>query len=176
MYKCKNCNGINVDCKSIVETEEFSIKEEKIIKYDSLDDYYTNLQFWSNSLGELHYHGERDIKEEELPKELKRAYNELWNDGLGSLCYLTEYKKRYYVALINEFYQSGFCEEVDLEDYLDIKAKGFMAKEELADCTIVIANSNIGCKDFVVLLPWDMQEEKFVKIADITYKEFCKES
>lgn len=33
------------------------------------------IRYWSNSLGELHHHGEYDIVESELPAELRAAYN-----------------------------------------------------------------------------------------------------
>lgn len=101
----------------------------KIVEYKSQTELYNDLKYWCNALGELHHHGEYDIEESELPTELKRAYEELWTEGNGLLCYLVEYKDNYSIALVNEF-DDTYAEDVNSsveELYLWIhnKAKEF---------------------------------------------------
>lgn len=76
------------------------IKEYKLGDYTERDN---DLKYWCNACGELHHFGEYEITEEELPDDLKSAYSELWNDGLGSLCYLVTYRNENYIALVNEY-------------------------------------------------------------------------
>ena len=63
------------------------------------------LKYWCNACGELHHHGKFDIQESELPKPLRRAYNEIWEEGAaGCCCYLVETKEvGYGVALVAEY-------------------------------------------------------------------------
>ncbi|MBQ7345960.1 MAG: hypothetical protein IJW45_07865 [Oscillospiraceae bacterium] len=71
------------------------------------------IKYWSNCLGELHYHGKYDITEAELPGELKAAYNSAYGksklrsylvetaDGYGISCEMafdSDYAKRFCVA------------------------------------------------------------------------------
>lgn len=73
--------------------------------YTNEKEYNDALKYWSNACGELHYHGERDINEDELPDELKDVYNRLWTEGSGSYCYLAEYNGEYGLAIINEYHE-----------------------------------------------------------------------
>lgn len=73
--------------------------------YTNPKTYNNALKYWSNACGELHYHGERDITEDELPDALKDAYNRLWEEGTGSYVYLAEYNGEYGIAIINEYHE-----------------------------------------------------------------------
>ena len=67
-----------------------------------MEKFSNEIGYWCNGIGELHNRGV-DITEEELPLELRRAYNELWTDEFGSLCYLVETPHGYGVAMLNEY-------------------------------------------------------------------------
>lgn len=77
----------------------------KIIRYKEVPDSerINSVLYWCNACGELHYHGEHDITEDDLPDELRRAYNDLWGENYGSLCYLVETAEGYGIALVNEY-------------------------------------------------------------------------
>lgn len=83
------------------------------------DEYYSSkelakkLKFWSNGCGELHYHGECNVTEDEFPDPLQEAYHNLWNENAGYLEYLVEYKGDYYVAIKAE-YDSKDCNSAEL--------------------------------------------------------------
>ena len=88
--------------------------QKEFDEFTSTDTLNDNLKYWSNSCGDLHYHGEYDLKEvSELPVELQRAYTELWEEGAGCYEYLVEYNGKYYVALVNEF-DASYAEDLNL--------------------------------------------------------------
>ncbi len=106
-----------------------------------------NLLYWSNACGELHYHGERDINPDELPKELKNLYFGswsdshgvnlgFWNDSYGVNCYLAEYHGQYGISLECE-YSSFYAEEYGktYDELLEMVKKG----------AVLIAASNQKC-------------------------------
>ena len=49
--------------------------------YTSWEELYNKLNFWCSRCGDLHYHGEYDITEDDLPSPLRYAYNKLWSEG-----------------------------------------------------------------------------------------------
>ena len=147
----------------------------KVIEYgkDDLQKYREDLAYFCNACGELHYHGKYDITEEQLPEELKRAYNELWTDSGYSLCYLVEYKGQYGIALINEFddcYAEDSNTTMDsLFEHMKVKAEEYSKMEEFQTTTILLAN-DIGCFDcheFVVIMPCNTEKELFDKVSKI---------
>lgn len=75
----------------------------KIFQHEPTGDASFELNYWSNCVGELHYHGQHALTVDELPEELRSAYENLWTDGYGSLCYLVDTPSGYAVALINEY-------------------------------------------------------------------------
>lgn len=80
------------------------IMSKLFYEFDNRTELYNRLKFWSNAAGELHHYGQYDLNDaSELPKELQRAYDELWNTGDRCLEYLVEFDGKYYVALICEF-------------------------------------------------------------------------
>lgn len=165
-----------------------------IIEYDakSTSQYIDDLKYWSNRFGNLHYHGKYDIeqneKEEKLPPELLRAYNELWSEDTGSLCYLTEYKGEYKIALINEFYE-GFADNQNISmlhlfEKLKERAEEFSSMKIFESAQFLISEGReylIGVVFFacdhhelVVLLPCDISKEEFDAIANFLYENLCE--
>lgn len=152
----------------------------KIIEYKSATELYSDLKYWCNALGELHHHGEYDIEESELPKELKRAYEELWTDGNGSLCYLVEYKGDYAIALVNEF-DNNYADDVNssmAELYLWIhnKAKEFSEMKDFENATFLIGEDTgcNECHEFITILPWNVSKEEFDNASNILYEKVYK--
>lgn len=77
--------------------------------YTNTQDYFKDLKYWSNSCGDLFNphssNGINDILEEDLPNELKSVYDTCWSENYGSFCYLAEYKDRYGLAIVTEYYK-----------------------------------------------------------------------
>lgn len=72
------------------------------------------VKYWCNALGELHKHGKHDIDEHELPKPLRRAYNELWEESAGGCnTYLVETDAGYGIGLVGE-YDETFAKDCGL--------------------------------------------------------------
>lgn len=165
-----------------------------IIEYDakSIFQYIADLKYWSNCCGDLHYHGEYDIeqneKEEKLPPALLRAYNELWSEDTGSLCYLTEYKGKYKIALINEF-DEEFADKQNISmphlfEKLKERAEEFSLMKIFESAQFLISegqghliDENFCAYDhheLVVLLPCDISKEEFDTIANFLYENLCE--
>jgi len=155
-----------------------------IIEYknnkEEMESFKNDLKYWSNCCAELHHYGQYDIEESDLPKELLRAYQELWTDGHCSRCYLVEYKGAYGIALINEF-DNDFASDSDLTmDELYIKMRYNAEKLHnislFDNAQIVIAEYSgcDECHELIVILPADLNVEIFDQVADsvdeIVYK------
>ncbi len=180
-----NLKGYEESIKKMVtefEEKNFVTNNIPIIVYESEDikQYGEDLKYWCNACGDLHHHGEYDIEEKDLPKELLRAYSVLWTEGNGSLCYLVEYKGEYKIALINEFdkdYAKDTCSTMaKLFDHMKSKAVDFSEMEEFKTAQIVITEEAgfLECHEFVVLLPCDTSKDLFDKIAAILYENMYK--
>ena len=77
-------------------------------------EYRNAIKYWSNSLGELHHHGDYEISEYELPVELRRVYTDLdIFERYSSRCYLVETAGGYGIALINE-YDEDFANDCNI--------------------------------------------------------------
>lgn len=75
------------------------------------------IKYWSNSSGELHYHGKRDITEDELPEILRRAYQNVYNRYDAFPSYLVETNNGYGLSIewcVDEDYARSFG--LSLED------------------------------------------------------------
>lgn len=144
----------------------------EVIKYKSMAD---DLYYWSNSLGELHYHGKYGIEKEDLPQELQRAYSVLWSGETGSYCYLVEYRSKYGIALINEF-DAEFASINNLSmselfEVLSRKADVFAGMEEFSTATIVVSEYS-GFDDsheLIVILPTDTEKSVFDRVCKILH-------
>lgn len=130
------------------------------IEFNNETELNKHLKYWSNACGELHYHGEYDLNsEDELPSELKRAYNELWEEGNGCYEYLTEYDGKYYIALISEFDKS-YARDINVSmNMLYNKGKKnaiALSKTKLFKNTILVIGKETGfeeCHEFIFLVP-----------------------
>lgn len=135
------------------------------------------IKYWSNACGELHYHGKEMIAEENLPEELRKAYNKLWTDSYASLCYLVETPNGYGIALINEY----ACEKSYAEDHqvwdkempLYWKAACEDAAEishhpEFGGAEIVVSEHSgcFECHELAVIFPADTNPDTFIKAAE----------
>ena len=130
--------------------------------YTPKDNLYSKLKFWCSGCGELHYHGEYPIAEDDLPYSLEYAYKELWSEGSGCHEYLADYKGNYYLAIEGEY-------DRDDEDFLEIYTKVVTGVVEL------LAQNN-SCKVIVNVNPdalW-YNEIYFLIPAEIEKKEFDK--
>ncbi len=144
-------------------------------------EYINDFKYWSNACGELHYHGERDITEGELPEDLKRAYNKLFMENKEGLnCYLAEYKGVNGIALIAEYYRKN-PESTHTNDD-DNPELGLKVAEKLSkECsgTVWVAYDlgfpwvNNRATEVVLFFPADIDEETWRKEAkffgDIAY-------
>ena len=148
----------------------------EIIVYEERQKLLEDLKFWSNALGELHHRGEYDIKESGLPEELQRAYRTLWTAGSGSLCYLAEYRKRYGIALINEFTEEyagqHFFTMDELFCKLKAKAESFQRMEAFHGATGILGRLSgfEDCHEFIIFFPADMEQKVFNRAADLLYE------
>ena len=131
--------------------------------YTSWEELYKKLKFWYSGYGELHYHGERCITEDDLPAPLKYAYNELWSEGSGCLEYIVDYKGSYYLAIEAEY-------DIDDEKFLEMYTKAVIGVVELLtqnnDCKVVI-NANPDSfwdKEIYFLIPVEMEKKEFDKL------------
>ena len=141
--------------------------------------------YWSNCTGDLYAPtkiGEpfdKDITEEELPQELKRANNELWGEDYGSYCYLAQKGEDYVVLLVNE-YDKEWMEEYDFT-HEDVKNRAYAVKEYCEENGIDVEimygkeNTDSLAREFyedelICIVPWDTSKEKFADLADYLYE------
>jgi len=134
---------------------------------------YEDLKFWCSGCGELHHHGEYDITEEELPKELKRAYKTLWSDNYGSYCYIVETPKGYGITLINEYHQC-FADDCNItmeELFASLIKDGdkIALREEFQNADIYLGEYSgfDECHELITVFSWDISEEEFTKAAEL---------
>ncbi len=138
--------------------------------------------YWSNSCGETHHWGQYDITPEELPKQLKRVYDELfWKNKFGLNCYLAEYDGKYGISL-EAIYNTDWAADTGLsydklvktaQEKANIIAEKFPQHKVL--CGKDICEWNDGSKESImaVFLSWDTSEEEFERVGnfvdDIAY-------
>ncbi len=120
-------------------------------EFDSPEELNKHLKYWSNSCGELHYHGRYDLtSDSQMPKELQRAYKELWTEGNGCLEYLAEYDGKYYIALITEFDKDFACyagiSKDGLYELVKMDAIGLSGLSLFKD-TVLILGKETGCDE-----------------------------
>lgn len=144
-------------------------------------DYSSAIKYWSNSMGELHHHGEYDITEEDLPDELRHVYQEIdCFEQYGSRVYLTETEKGYGIALINE-YDECFAKDCNLSmDNLFVSALvdavAIRSCPEFKNASIYLAKE-LGFEsshELAVIFPASISKAAFDKAAklldDTVYK------
>ena len=163
------------DCVDGEENKPYT--ERKIIELDESN--YDQFEYWSNSCGDV-YHDGKFLAEDDLPKELLVALEELWNDNSGSMEFLSEYQGEKYVAVLNEFHDDC-ADKYNLtmdEIYKVMKAhfeKIYSSPE--FDHTLLMFGKNTGydcCHEAVILVPASFANSEegkraFRKIEDIIY-------
>lgn len=131
--------------------------------YTSWSELYSKLNFWCSGYGDLHYHGEYDIMEDDLPSPLRYAYNELWSEGPGCLEYIVDYNGSYYLAIEGEY-------NIDNENFLEAYTKAIIGVVKLLtknnNCKVVI-NANHDSllnKEIYFLIPAEIGKKEFDKL------------
>jgi hypothetical protein len=154
---------------------------KKYYEFDNRLELNRRLKYWSNACGELHHHGEYDLKDvSELPQELLRAYNELWEQGNGCFEYLVEYDGKYYIALISEF-DNTFAEDsnVLMEELHEIAKQNALElfHQDLFKDTILIIGKDTGfneCHEIIFLIPAMESKNVYDEIEDTIYLNIWK--
>ena len=134
--------------------------DKTFYEFDDGVKLYNRLKFWSNAAGELHHYGQYDLNDaSELPKELQRAYDELWNVGSRCLEYLVEFDEKYYVALISEFCRFfAEDEKISMEELYKLAKQNALElyHQDLFKDTILIIGKETGlneCHEVIFLVP-----------------------
>ena len=137
--------------------------KNRIEIYTSGEELYSKLKFWCSGCGDLHYHGEYSITEDDLPASLKYAYNELWSEGSGCCEYLVDYNGNYYLVIEGEY-------DSDDENFLEAYTKAVVGIVELLsqnnDCKVIV-NANhdsFWSKEIYFLLPAEMEKKELDKL------------
>ena len=151
------------------------------------DVFYLNsepgkLKYWSNGCGELHHHGEYEITEKELPKELLRAYKDLFSEGQFAMtCYLAEYDNKYGITLESVY-------DTDYAKFLGISYASLvsMARERAVELAKAVPGYTVlfgfdtlewsdGSKDsqLILFLPWDISEEEYTRVGKLADSIVC---
>lgn len=153
----------------------------KYYEFDSELELNKHLKYWSNCCGELHHYGEYDLENiSELPEELQRAFNELWEEENGCLEYLVEYDKKYYIALISEF-DSTFSYDcmLSMDELYEIVKRNALElyNENLFKNTILILGKKTGlddCHEVIFLVPAMESKKIYDEIEDTIYINIWK--
>lgn len=133
------------------------------------------IKYWSNCLGELHHHGKHDIVENELPAELRAAYNSAY--GHSSLRnYLVETADGYGISC-EMCFDGDYARQFNVTD-----AKAFEAivstmitaarNEALNGCVIYIFESTEDAAEHEILFvfPADIDPESLQKADAVMTK------
>lgn len=142
--------------------------------YEFTDGYELDKHFkrWSNSCGKLHTPEGRELNSrDELPEPLKKAYEELWDEGNGCLEYLAEYDGKYYAVLAKEFdldFAEDHCLHIN-ELYRIVKENAKeLHRQSLFKNTILITGDMTGadgCHEILFLIPPCEQKKTYDEIA-----------
>lgn len=155
-----------------------SLEKIHVFRYDRKNNrlFHNAIKYWSNSIGELHYHGKFDITEDQLPFALKTIYQDpdfTLFEHYGSRVHLAETEKGYGIALINE-YDEDFAEECDLSmDFLfetALKDMDNIKNYPLFKNADIYLGEYTGvddCHELAVVFPTDISYEEFNKAATI---------
>ncbi|MCD8084436.1 MAG: hypothetical protein LUE86_13250 [Clostridiales bacterium] len=141
-------------------------REVKSIDTHPIDDH---IRYWSSCKGEL-YHPDN------MPMELRKAYQNLWTDQAGSYCYLVEYDGQYGIALRTPFTDDNLDDlitdgiETDSMDqiyeYVRYRARELCNNPVFAETTVIVAEYSLDYgHELFVFLPWNTTKEQFNEIA-----------
>lgn len=124
-----------------------------------------SLVFWSNNCGD---------SVEELPKELQRAYKELWSEDYGVDCYLAEFNGRYSLAFgidydghYSDRYGLSYKEAVGLaEDVAKDLAYRYPEYDVIFGEDAILWSNGERSTIVLVIIPWSVNGEKATELAN----------
>ena len=126
-------------------------------------DLYDMVQYYSNALGETHFHGQRDISAEELPAELKAAYDAIWSADYDSLCYLADFDGNFGLYLVREFETDIDYAGTDLKKARKIADRIF---DKFGEVSVILGDQTGAgeCHELIVFVPWNTEKGKVLEI------------
>lgn len=135
-----------------------------------VNEFDDGLDFWCNCAGDLFHDGKDIDSVEELPLEVKRAYEDLWTDDVNDArCYVVEYAGRYGIALEAE-YDHGDAEYFNLtygELIQAAKRKASDIATAFPEFEVIFGKDTMYWSDgsfaseLYLFMPWDIKEEDF---------------
>lgn len=143
--------------------------------YEFKNEIGGNFVYWSNGCGDLHHNGEYTIHNvEDLPKELQRAFIELWSEGIyGVRCYLVEFNGKYGIAF-EAGYDKYYADDLEISYEQLVR----IAREKSVECSNKYPEYDVifgedteewsdGSTDSIVMIimPWDISERKFDEVG-----------
>lgn len=138
-----------------------------LFEYTNSKQLNNDLKFWSNSTGDLCYHGKYSVNEEELPEELQQAYYTLYNREHPEFQYLCEFKGKYYIDLCMDIDKEKLAIEKrisidEINNRLRMKGQSLSIQPLFSKVEIVLAiDCSITGHEFNILLPVDTEPEVF---------------
>jgi hypothetical protein len=133
------------------------------------------LHLWSNTLGEIR-HGERVIAPADLPKELKRVYDELLTveDDFGLSSYLAEYDGQYGISLEAVYDRDlvgAFGSYKNLLEIAQIKADllatKFPAYKVLFGTDTLKYGNGTADSQLIIFMPWNISKVNYEEVETI---------
>lgn len=141
--------------------------------------------YWGNCCSDLfHPFSKRDLKAEELPFQLKYAFENLWIEGAGARCYLVQFQNKYGVALELE-YEDDWIEETDLvnnhEELVEFaRKKAEIYAEKYPEYDVIFGEDSQEWYTagwfpefntiISIFLPWNATEGEVLKVANDMYE------
>lgn len=131
-------------------------------------------EYWSNCAGDLFNANDKEISENELPRELKTAWDKLWSEDYGSYCYLVKNGNEYGILLINEYTTEDNMTHEDVvararETDKFAKEMGIGMKI-YAGLEADISSYDDMKDELIVFMPYDTKPEDVNAVAKFLYK------
>ena len=128
----------------------------------------TPVLYWSNACGELHYHGEYDITEGELPRILREAYKKYWSENYRLPCYLGEVNEKFCLLFILEadedyvhtLYRCDIDQSAVLLQQLAERLKNYSAFS-CAEFILELGTGFDGCHELIISIPASIDQKSF---------------
>lgn len=137
--------------------------------------YKEDVVFFCNGAGDICIDG-KDKKEEDLPEDLRRAYQELWSENIGSYCYLCQFKGKDSITLCNEFSYDADSEWGKMSKK-EFESNVFRNARKIADllgtqADVVVTKEKTPFADLevYVVMGADVSVEYFNRVANTLYE------
>lgn len=143
-----------------------------------------SLLYWSNAAGDLfdphskvEYHLGKDISENQLPEELKNAWDHLWSENTGSYCYLIEHDGKFGIMLVNEYAEE---DEMSHDDICGRGEEVLKMAEDIGLELEVYAGLEDGygaydlTDELITVFPCNTDPKKFEAVAEFLYNAAYK--